>query len=235
MLRANGDRVIEGATLCNLSDVALMRGDDALALALARSALDILVADAGARPGGGCAAQAGPGRTGAGATAPQRARPSSRCGGRALEIESPWQHDAVAGLAQVALAEGDGRDGASRDGGGAGACSARRHARRHGEAAPDRADLPPGARPSPRLRATEWLTRAQDALRPRPRPSPIRAAPGLPAATFRTTARSSRPPTRCSGRARDEEEAPGSPLDRRQAQRTRLPYDRCIVRASLGT
>jgi tetratricopeptide (TPR) repeat protein len=44
MVRANGDRVVEANTLSTLSAVALWEGDDARALALARSALDIAAA-----------------------------------------------------------------------------------------------------------------------------------------------------------------------------------------------
>jgi len=107
MLRANGDRVIEGATLCNLADIALLRGDAAAALELARSALDIFVAtqardrevDALLKLGHAELALQHP------AAARQR---FERMRERAREIESPWQHDASAGLAQVALAEGDG-------------------------------------------------------------------------------------------------------------------------------
>ena len=107
MLRMNGDRVIEGATLCNLSDVALMRGDTASALALARSALDILVStqardrelDARLKLG---QAELALGRYDLARAAFEQMRH------KALAIESPWQHDASSGLAQIALAQEDG-------------------------------------------------------------------------------------------------------------------------------
>ena len=106
MLRTNGDRVIEGATLCNLSDVALMRGDAASALTLARSALDILVStqardrelDAWLKLG---EAELALGRFDAAKQSFEQMRE------QALTLESPWRHDAVAGLARIALAQGD--------------------------------------------------------------------------------------------------------------------------------
>jgi len=107
MLRTNGDRVIEGATLCNLSDIALMRGDAASALALAQSALDVLGStqardrelDARLRLGHAELALC---RFDAARGAFDEMRREAQA------IASPWRHDAVAGLAQVALAQGDG-------------------------------------------------------------------------------------------------------------------------------
>jgi class 3 adenylate cyclase/tetratricopeptide (TPR) repeat protein len=106
MLRTHGDRVIEGATLCNLSDIALMRGDAASALALARSALDVLVRtqardrqlDAWLKLGH---AELALGHHDAARSAFEHMRDE------ALEIGSAWGHDAVAGLAQVASARGE--------------------------------------------------------------------------------------------------------------------------------
>ena len=104
LLRANGDRVMEGAALGNLSRLALWQGDETRALALARQALDIAVAtqardtevEAGLRLG---EAELALGRSAAARQAYAQARE------RALEIDSPMQHDASAGLACVALAE----------------------------------------------------------------------------------------------------------------------------------
>jgi tetratricopeptide (TPR) repeat protein len=106
LLRANGDRAIESLTLCYLSKLAMWRGDETLALALARSALDVATAAqardaevlAGIRLGD---AEQALGRLAAARQAFTRAR------ARALEIDSPWQHDASAGLARVALTEQD--------------------------------------------------------------------------------------------------------------------------------
>ena len=104
LLRANGDRVVEGGALANLSTLALWQGDETRALALARQALDIAVATqardmevlAGLRLGD---AELALGRSAAARQACAQAR---EC---ALEIASPAQHDASAGLARVALAE----------------------------------------------------------------------------------------------------------------------------------
>jgi tetratricopeptide (TPR) repeat protein len=106
LLRANGDRVIEGATLCNLSELALMRGEGASALALARAAVDLLATiqardrevDAWLKLG---QAELALGRHEAARQAFARMRQLAQ------EIDSPWQHDASAGLAQVGLAQGD--------------------------------------------------------------------------------------------------------------------------------
>jgi tetratricopeptide (TPR) repeat protein len=106
MLRANGDRLIEGNTLSNLSRLALTQGDDARALALARSALEITVT-AQARDYEAIAllklgdAELALGRLAAARQAFERAR------ALATEIDDPCRHDAAAGLARVALVQGD--------------------------------------------------------------------------------------------------------------------------------
>jgi class 3 adenylate cyclase/tetratricopeptide (TPR) repeat protein len=106
MVRANGDRVMEGATLANLSVLALWQGDETRALALARQALDIAVA-AQARDDEVFAllclgdAELALGRMAAARQACAQAL------ALALEIDDPFRHDARAGLARVALAEGD--------------------------------------------------------------------------------------------------------------------------------
>ncbi len=106
MLRANGQRDMEGAALGELSRLALWQGDETRALSLARSALEIAEATK-ARVGEVKAmlrlgdAELSLGRLGAAVQAYTRAR------ARALEIDSPRQFDACAGLARVALAEGN--------------------------------------------------------------------------------------------------------------------------------
>jgi tetratricopeptide (TPR) repeat protein len=106
MLRANGHRDMEGAALGGLSRLALWQGDETRALGLARSSLEIAVA-AKARLGEMIAelrlgdAELSLGRLGDGMQAYTRAR------ARALEIDSHYQFDACAGLARVALAEGN--------------------------------------------------------------------------------------------------------------------------------
>jgi len=106
MARSNGDRNTESYVFTGLSAVALWQGDETRALALARQALDIAVAEkardfealAGLRLG---AAELALGRRAAAREAYAQAH------ARAVEIDDSLQHDASAGLAQVALAEGD--------------------------------------------------------------------------------------------------------------------------------
>ena len=106
MLRANGDRVVEGVTLGRLSNLALWRGDDARALALARAQLDSAVATQARDREVHALLWLGEvelalGRHAAARQAFEDAR------ARALAIGSPWHHDAAAGLARVALGQGD--------------------------------------------------------------------------------------------------------------------------------
>ena len=106
MLRANGDRVVEGVTLGRLSNLALWRGDDAQALSLARAQLDSAVATEARDRETHALLWLGEvelalGRHGEARQAFEAAR------ARALEIGSPWHHDAAAGVARVALAQGD--------------------------------------------------------------------------------------------------------------------------------
>ena len=106
MLRANGDRAIEGNALAALSELALHQGDETRALALARLTLEVVsataapekVVDANIRLGN---AEAALGRRSAAREVFARAQ------AQALEIDSALQHDASAGLARVALDEGD--------------------------------------------------------------------------------------------------------------------------------
>jgi class 3 adenylate cyclase/tetratricopeptide (TPR) repeat protein len=106
LLRANGDRVVEGATLSVLSSLALWQGDEARALALAGAAMEIAVATqarqnevmAGLRLGD---AELALGRPAAARQAFTLARTM------ALQIDHATQLDVSAGLARVALAESD--------------------------------------------------------------------------------------------------------------------------------
>ena len=106
MARANGDRTMESGALATLSVVALWQGEETRALAQGRQALDIAVASrarifevaAGLRLG---AAELALGRRAAAREAYVRAY------ALALEMDAPWQQDASAGLARVALADGD--------------------------------------------------------------------------------------------------------------------------------
>ena len=106
LVRTNGDRAQECTPLVNLSQLALWQREDARALALARSALNTAVA-AQARDWEAVAllyighAEHALGHPEAARQAYQQART------RALEIGHPLQHGATAGLARVALAQGD--------------------------------------------------------------------------------------------------------------------------------
>ena len=106
MLRANGDRVVEGVTLGRLSNLALWRGEDARALSLARAQLDSAVATQARDRETHALLWLGEvelalGRHGEARQAFEDAR------ARARAIGSPWHHDAAAGVARVALALGD--------------------------------------------------------------------------------------------------------------------------------
>ncbi len=106
MLRANGDRVVEGVTLGHLSNLALWRGDNAEALSLARAQLDSAVTTRARDRESHSLLWLGDvelalGQHAAARDAFQQARDL------ALEIGSPWHYDASAGLARVALEEGD--------------------------------------------------------------------------------------------------------------------------------
>ncbi len=106
LARANGDRVVEGAALGNLSTLALCQGDETRALALARQALEIAVA-AQARDREMQARLAlADAELALGRLAEAR-QAYTQAQAVAQEIDDPMQHDASAGLARVALAEGD--------------------------------------------------------------------------------------------------------------------------------
>ncbi len=111
LARQNGDRKAESTFLCNLSGLTLWQGNDARALAVARSALEIAVA-VKARLSQVAAlfflgnAEAALGRYSTAAKAYVRARQVAQEIGFA-----GFQFDATTGLARVALAQGD-TDGA---------------------------------------------------------------------------------------------------------------------------
>ncbi|MEO7335521.1 MAG: hypothetical protein ABIV63_02980, partial [Caldimonas sp.] len=104
--RLNGDRVMEGSALGALSEIALSQGDDARALALARSALDLALAshasDKAVQARLSMAdAELALGRHAAARQAFEDART------QAVQIDDALRFDAAAGLARVALALGD--------------------------------------------------------------------------------------------------------------------------------
>jgi hypothetical protein len=106
LMRVNGERALEVSPLCALATLALWQGNDAHALVQARTALETAVAvhardqeiAAWCRLG---EAELALGRHAAAAQAFASAH------ARAVEIASPYRHDAAAGLARVALAQGD--------------------------------------------------------------------------------------------------------------------------------
>jgi len=106
LLRVNGDRALEVSPLCALATLALWQGDDAHALVLARAALETAVA-VNARDQEAAAwcrlgeAESALGRPAAAAQAFESARQ------RAAEVASPYRYDAAAGLARLALTQGD--------------------------------------------------------------------------------------------------------------------------------
>jgi tetratricopeptide (TPR) repeat protein len=106
LIRTNGDRSPESTTLINLSQLALWQGEDVRALALANSALETALL-AEARDWEAVAllyighAEQALGRHAAAAQAYERAQM------RAREVGHSMEHIATAGLARVALAQGD--------------------------------------------------------------------------------------------------------------------------------
>ena len=104
--RANGDRVSEGWTILSLSTLASWQGDDTRALALARSAMDIAVTAQGADQEVLAGLMLGNAELALGLSAAAlQAYGNARQ--RALEIDDPKRHDVSAGLARLAMADGD--------------------------------------------------------------------------------------------------------------------------------
>jgi tetratricopeptide (TPR) repeat protein len=106
MLRANGDRAVEGAALSNLSVLALWQGEETRALVLARSALEIALAAQAREEAVLAGVRWGDAELALGLTAPARLAYEQALA-HAVQTDSAHQHDANAGLARVALAEGD--------------------------------------------------------------------------------------------------------------------------------
>ena len=161
-VRAYGDRFLEANVLCTMSSAALYQNDDARSLSLARSAVDVATA-AKARSWEVFAllrlgdAELGLGRLSEAHEAFARAQ------GIALEIDDTLKHDAAAGLARVALAEGSGAAGLQAmqpildhiEGGGTLEGTEARMIEWTMHRVLAQADHP---------RAGEWLARAHDAL-----------------------------------------------------------------------
>ena len=108
MMRANGERALEVSPLCALSALALWQGNDALALVHARLAVETAIAVHARDQEAAALCRVGNAELALGRhVAATRAFESARA--RASEIASPFVHDAAAGLARVALAQGNGR------------------------------------------------------------------------------------------------------------------------------
>ncbi len=106
LLRANGDRVMEGAALGLLSTLALWQGDETRALALARQSLEIEVAAQARADEVHAGRILGDAELALGLWAAAR-QAYTEVRARLLEIGSYGQHGICAALAMVALAEGD--------------------------------------------------------------------------------------------------------------------------------
>jgi tetratricopeptide (TPR) repeat protein len=106
MSRAVGDRTSEGAHLANLSRLMLMQGQETLALVHARAAMDIAVATEAAAWEVISLIYVGNAELALGRVA-DAALAYHRAESIAQKIGNAWRFDAVAGLARVALEEGD--------------------------------------------------------------------------------------------------------------------------------
>jgi class 3 adenylate cyclase/tetratricopeptide (TPR) repeat protein len=106
MSRAVGDRTSEGAHLANLSRLMLMQGQETLALVHARAALDIAVATEAAAWEVISLIYVGNAELALGRVA-DAGLAYHRAESIAQKIGNAWRFDAVAGLARVALEEGD--------------------------------------------------------------------------------------------------------------------------------
>ena len=106
LMRVNGERALEVSPLCALSTLALWQGDDAHALVQARAALETAVAVHARDQEAAALCRVGDAELALGRHAPA-AQAFASAHARASEIASPFRHDASAGLARVALAQGD--------------------------------------------------------------------------------------------------------------------------------
>lgn len=107
LVRAHGDRAIEAAALGHLSALALWQGHAAKASALARQALDLAHASKARSTAVTAALRLGDAEAALGRRAEAR-QAYAQAHALAGKIGDPSLHDAAAGLARVALADGDG-------------------------------------------------------------------------------------------------------------------------------
>ena len=106
MMRANGERALEVSPLCALSTLELWRGNDAQALVYGRTAVETAVAVQARDQEAAALCRVGDAELALGRHA-QAMQAFTAARSRASEIGSPYRHDASAGLARVALAQGD--------------------------------------------------------------------------------------------------------------------------------
>jgi tetratricopeptide (TPR) repeat protein len=106
LLRVNGERALEVSPLCALSTLALWQGDDAHALVQARAALETAMAVHARDQEAAAWCRVGDAELALGRHA-AAAQAFATAHARASEIASSYRHDASAGLARVALAQGD--------------------------------------------------------------------------------------------------------------------------------
>ena len=106
MMRANGERALEVSPLCALSTLALWQGNDAHALVQARAAFETAVASHARDQEAAALCRVGDAELALGRHTPA-VRAFASAHARASEIASPYRYDAAAGLARVALAQGD--------------------------------------------------------------------------------------------------------------------------------
>jgi tetratricopeptide (TPR) repeat protein len=106
LMRGNGDRALEVSPLCALATLALWQGDDAHALVQARAAVETAVAVHARDQEAAAWCRVGDAELALGRHA-SAAQAFTSAHARAAEIASPYRHDASAGLARVALAQGD--------------------------------------------------------------------------------------------------------------------------------
>lgn len=106
MVRAQGDRHVEAINLQNLSTLALWQGEDTRALALARQALDMAIATQARGTEMSAGLWLGHAELALGRLAPAR-EAYTQALRLANWLDDAEQHHVSAGLARVALAEGD--------------------------------------------------------------------------------------------------------------------------------
>ena len=106
MMRAYGEGALEVSPLCALSTLALWQGDDAEALVHARAALETASAVNARDQEVAALCRVGDAELALGRFGPAAAA-FTAAQARASEIASPSRYDASAGLARVALAQGD--------------------------------------------------------------------------------------------------------------------------------